>query len=71
MMERMLVSTLNTTILSLIALTGGGALFLGYLGLADLFNGQAGNGTCALFAAMAPGLASLKLCWYRNDLVGR
>jgi hypothetical protein len=71
MMDRLIASTLNSTILALIALTGGAALFLGYLGLMELFNGQASTGGCALFAAMAPGVASLKLCWYRNDLVDR
>jgi hypothetical protein len=71
MIDRLISSTLNSTILVLIALTAGGALFLGYLGLTELFNGQATSGGCALFAAMVPGVASLKLCWYRNDLVDR
>jgi hypothetical protein len=70
-MDRLIASTLNSTILILIALTAGGAIFLGYLGLIELFNGQATSGGCALFVAMAPGVASLKLCWYRNDLVDR
>ncbi len=44
MMDRLIASTLNSTILALIALTAGAALFLGYLGLMELFNGQAVTG---------------------------
>jgi hypothetical protein len=68
MMNRLIASTLNSTVLALIALTAGATVLLAYLGLTELFNGQATSGGCALFAAMAPGLASLKLFWFRNKL---
>ncbi len=70
MVDRLLASTMNAIVLSLITLTSGGSLFLGYWGLHELFNGQAVPGSSALFASLAPALAASKLLRYRTDLVG-
>jgi hypothetical protein len=71
MMDRLLLSAMNFIVVTLIGLTGGAALVLGYWGLMELFNGQSMPGICALFAGAPPAVACLKLAKYRNDLVDR
>lgn len=69
MMDRVLEITMNLTVVGLIAATAGGSLFLGYWGLVELFNGNAGVGGCAVFSSLAPAIGALKLARYKNDLV--
>lgn len=70
-MERLLSSTVNATILTLTGLAAAATLLLAYLGVSDLFCGQSATGGCALFAALAPAVASFKLYGCRNGLAGR
>jgi hypothetical protein len=62
---------MNLLVIGLIAVTAGGAMFLGYWGLVELFSGRTMSGLSAAFASIAPAVMALKLAACRNDLVDR
>ena len=71
MMDRLLSTTMNFTVMALITATAGGALVLGYWGLVELCNGHASGGGFAVFAALGPAALAVKLAQYKNDLADR
>jgi hypothetical protein len=71
MIDRMLSTTLNLTVVAVIAVATVGTLMCGYWGLIQLFNGNPTAGGFAAAGSILPGIIAFKLAHYRNDLVDR
>ena len=69
MMDRLLVYTLQLTIVGLICACAIGSLIAGYQGFLMLLTRQTGGGWIAL--SLGLGIFSYQLCRHRNDLVDR
>lgn len=71
MMDRLLVCTLNFTIVTMTAALAGGSLAFGYWGLIDLLNSHPARGGIFMLAGLALVLATCTLARYRNELADR
>ena len=70
MLDRILSTTMNLTVVAVIAAAAVACLVLGYWGLVQVFNGTP-TGGAAVAAALLPGAFACKAAQYRNDLVDR
>lgn len=69
MTDRILNSAWWMTVMAMICLTAGGALYLGYRGLFDTLAAQWVAGAVNLMVGCTAAAASLALCRLRDDLL--
>jgi hypothetical protein len=71
MMDRLLICTLQLTIIGLICGCGVGSVLTGYHGLLQLLARQFAPGVGWLALSLALGVFAYQLCRHRHDLVDR
>jgi hypothetical protein len=71
MLDWLLNTALNLTVLSLTALVGGASLISGYWGVLQALQGRVNTGSTALAISFGLAIAAWGLVRNRNDLVDR